>query len=308
MSLLMKPAKKQCFLDGASAKIKFLTATVSLLLCLSVSRAGAPPPSYQLHENIEVSTTGAWDKATIIEVGKPGSAHEGEYKVHFTGYAASYDRWLQPVYFRKLAAGTPVTPAPKPAYQLGERIEVSITGAWDKATVIEVGKAGGEHEGEYKVHYDGYAASFDRWLLPVYFRKVAGGAPTTPPATTTPATGAVPAGQPPSDGKVTPVAEAASAPRPGKYNISSYGAVGSPPLFLGHIELQAGGKYRISRKSSGDYYGEGTYSFEATTSTVKWLSGPCKDDAWGGAFTIERDGKTHKIRLKRTTIATNNTD
>ena len=286
----------------------FLSVTICLLLGLAAARLMAAPASYQLHENIEVSTTGAWDKATIIEVGKAGSGHEGEYKVHFIGFAASYDRWLQPVYFRKAAAGAAPAAAPKPAYQLGERLEVSTTGAWDKATVIEVGKPDGEHEGEYKVHYDGYAASFDRWLLPVYFRKVAGGAPTTPAAPIAPAPGAVPASPAPTAPAAPSAAEAASGPRAGKYNISSYGAVGSPPLFLGHIELQAGGKYRISRKSSGDYYGEGTYSFEAATSTVKWLSGPCKDDAWGGAFTIEREGRTHKIRLKRTTIATNNAD
>lgn len=269
----------------------------------------AAPASYQLNENIEVSTTGAWDKATIIEVGAVGSPHEGEYKVHFVGYAASYDRWLQPIYFRKVAASAAPVAAPKPTYQLRERIEVSTTGTWDKATVIEVGTAGGEHEGEYKVHFDGYAASYDRWLLPVYFRKVAGGEPTTPatpisPSTSTPspATGSTSAPQ----GSTT--ADSSSAPRAGKYNITAYGAVGRPPLFLGHIDLQAGGKYRISRKSSGDYYGEGTYSFDAATNSVKWLSGPCKDDNWSGTFTIDRGGKTHKIRLRSTTIATNSVD
>ena len=93
-------------------------------------------------------------------------------------------------------------------------------------------------------------------------------------------------------------ADAAVGPRLGKYNMLSYGAVGNPPLFLGHIELQAGGKYRISRKREGDYYGEGTYTFDATAGAVKWLSGPCNDDGWSGTFTIERDGKTHKIRLR----------
>jgi hypothetical protein len=274
---------------------------ICLLLWITAVRLEAAPVSYQLNENIEVSTTGAWDKATIIEVGVPGGEHEGQYKVHFIGYAASYDRWLQPIYFRRVAAGAAPAVAPKTAYQLSERIEVSTTGAWDKATVIEVGTAGGTHEGEYKVHFDGYAASYDRWLLPVYFRKVAGGAPTTPTSTPAPAgaTAATPAAT---------AADSASAPRAGKYNIQSYGAVGNPPLFLGHIEIQEGGKYRISRRSSGDYYGEGTYSFDAASSTVTWLSGPCKDDGWSGTFTIEREGKTHKIRLKRTTIATNSVD
>lgn len=279
-------------------------AVFCAIIFVIASPLGAAPLAYQLNETIEVSTTGAWDKATVIEVGAPGGEHEGEYKVHFIGYAASYDRWLQPIYFRKLAAGAAPAAAPKAAYQLNERIEVSTTGAWDKATVIEVGTAGGEHEGEYKVHFDGYAASYDRWLLPVYFRKVAGGAPTTP---ATPTSAPAPATSD-SSSPSAPAADTGAGPRAGKYNIMSYGAVGRPPLFLGHIDMQAGGKYRISRRSSGEYYGEGTYSFDAATNSVKWLSGPCKDDGWNGTFTTDRGGKTHKIRLRSTTIATNSVD
>ncbi len=200
--------------------------------------------------------------------------------------------------------------AAAPAYEMNERIEVNILGSWDKAVIIGVGKAGGEHEGEFKVHYDGYPASYDRWLRPVYFRKVAGGAPAAPSApggTGNRAPSVAPAA--PGGSTSAPAGVAAGAgPRLGKYNINSYGAIGRPPLYLGHIELQAGGKYRISRRSSGEYYGEGTYTFDATRGAVEWLSGPCKDAGWSGTFTIERDGRTHKIRLKSTTIATNSTD
>ncbi len=294
-------------------------ATVAFLLLgfgpFSITAPAAPPLTYELNERIEVNTLGSWDKAVVIEVGKAGGEHEGEYKVHYDGYAASYDRWLRPIYFRKAAPGSSAPAKPAVAYELNERIEVNTLGSWDKAVVIEVGKAGGEHEGEYKVHYDGYAASYDRWLRGVYFRKVAGGAPAgsapAAPATSVvaPAVPATP-GTSSGDGSVTVGAGAAAGggPRLGKYNINSYGATNRPPLFLGHIELQAGGKYRISRRSSGEYYGEGAYSFDSAASEVKWLSGPCNDDGWSGKFTIERDGRTHKIRLKSTTIATNSTD
>ena len=196
-----------------------------------------------------------------------------------------------------------------PVYELNERIEVNTLGSWDRAVIIDVGTAGGEHEGEFKVHYDGYPASYDRWLRAVYFRKVAGGAPASAAPAGAGTTGVPTASAGSGTTAIAPASVAAGAgPRLGKYNINSYGAVGRPPLFLGHIDLQAGGKYRISRRSSGDYYGEGAYSFDAATGAVQWLSGPCKDDGWSGTFTIERDGKTHKIRLKSTTIATNSTD
>ncbi|MEO6741755.1 MAG: hypothetical protein ABIP20_16040 [Chthoniobacteraceae bacterium] len=296
---------------AATPKAGFFAVLLAFVALAPPHEAGAAP-AYLLNERIQVSTTGAWDKATIIEVGTAGSAHEGEFKVHFDGYAASYDRWLQPVYFRKMTAQAEAVPAPiiakTAAYQLNDRIQVNTLGSWDKASIIEIGTAGSGHENEFKVHYDGYAASYDRWLLPVYFRKVEGGAA----AATAPAISAAPVAAPtasaPAPGQNAPAGNDASGPRPGKYNINSFGAVGRPPLYLGHIELQAGGKYRVSRRSDGGYYGEGTYSFDAAARAVKWLSGPCKDDGWGGSFVIEREGKTHKITLRRGTVATNSAD
>lgn len=91
-------------------------------------------------------------------------------------------------------------------------------------------------------------------------------------------------------------------PRDGKYRIFSYGAVGKPPLFLGSFTL-SGGKYQVFLP--GDRMtGEGTYSFDAAGSKVVWLTGPYVG-IWSGDFTSEREGKTHKIRMKSTTIATN---
>lgn len=98
----------------------------------------------------------------------------------------------------------------------------------------------------------------------------------------------------------------ATGPRPGTYRILSYGAVGKPPLVLGSFQLEAGGKYKaflVGGKSAG----EGTYEYQADRHEVVWKSGPYVGQ-WGGEFTVDREGKTHKIRLKRTTIATNSTD
>jgi hypothetical protein len=96
---------------------------------------------------------------------------------------------------------------------------------------------------------------------------------------------------------------AAEEPRRGKYLIYSYGAVGAPPLFLGHFELMEGGKYRISRTSGEPYYGEGTYRFDAANSMVEWLSGPLATSDWTGKFSVE--GQRHRIGLKPRTVATN---
>ena len=96
---------------------------------------------------------------------------------------------------------------------------------------------------------------------------------------------------------------AESGPRLGKYNIYSYGAVAKPPLFLGHLEILEGGKYRVSRTSTGPYYGEGTYRFNPADSNIEWLTGPFATPAWAGKFS-NQDGR-HRIALRARTIATN---
>ncbi|MBI3210658.1 MAG: hypothetical protein HYZ37_17365 [Candidatus Solibacter usitatus] len=93
-------------------------------------------------------------------------------------------------------------------------------------------------------------------------------------------------------------------PRLGKYNIYSYGATNRPPLFLGHVELMAGGKYRVSRTSKGPYYGEGVYEFDAASSAIQWRSGPYATAEWGGKFRVQDDTR-HRIELRLRTIATN---
>lgn len=95
----------------------------------------------------------------------------------------------------------------------------------------------------------------------------------------------------------------AATPRLGKYLIHSYGATSSPPLYLGYFLLEEGGKYKAflpGDKPSG----EGAYTYDAEKKTVVWKSGPYVE-VWGGEFTVEREGKTHKIRLKKSTVATN---
>ncbi len=96
---------------------------------------------------------------------------------------------------------------------------------------------------------------------------------------------------------------AESGPRLGKYNIYSYGAVAKPPLYLGHLEILEGGKYRVSRTSSGPYYGEGTFRFDAAASKIEWLTGPYATPDWAGKFSVQ-EGR-HRIALRARTFATN---
>jgi hypothetical protein len=95
-------------------------------------------------------------------------------------------------------------------------------------------------------------------------------------------------------------------PRAGKYLILSYGATSRPPLVLGSCVLSEGGKYEAFLPGDKPQ-GDGTYTYDAAKREVTWKTGPYVGQ-WEGKFEIDREGKTHKIRLKRTTIATNSTD
>ena len=90
--------------------------------------------------------------------------------------------------------------------------------------------------------------------------------------------------------------------RNGKYMIYSFGAVRNAPLFLGYFVL-ADGSYEAFLP--GDkVHDEGKYSYDKTKHEVTWLSGPYAG-AYGGTFTVEQGGKRHQLRLKSTTVATN---
>ncbi|HZQ63460.1 MAG TPA: hypothetical protein VFC24_19025 [Casimicrobiaceae bacterium] len=94
-------------------------------------------------------------------------------------------------------------------------------------------------------------------------------------------------------------------PRDGKYRIMSYGRVGNPPIYLGAVVL-SGHKYKAYLPGDKPA-GEGEWTYDAAQQRVIWKSGPYKDQ-WDGKFEVDRGGKTHKIRLKSTTIATNSVD
>ena len=179
---------------------------------------------------------------------------------------------------------TPPAPAPNTSegqWRVGDQVEAWITAEWLPATILRIG-GGPFPEDPYLVQYGkpirgNYA---NRWLNSDDIRR-------------------------PKAGSV--VTAQAPVPRLGSYTILSYGNPTSPPVRLGRIDLIAGGLYR-RHDAGGRVLGEGQYAFDAAAGAVQWLSGPLKDQGWSGTFTVEREGKTHKIRLMRTTIATNSTD
>src|SRR5688572_21759828 len=136
-------ARHHCGMKSQLSPATILCSVILLLMGTMTTRVMAAPPSYQLNENIEVSTTGAWDKATIIEVGVAGTENEGKFKVHFVGYGPNYDRWLLPSYFRKVAGGMPAAGAAGTA--------PSAAGSGAAAGAAATNAAGGPRAGKYNI-------------------------------------------------------------------------------------------------------------------------------------------------------------
>ncbi len=99
------------------------------------------------------------------------------------------------------------------------------------------------------------------------------------------------------------VASSATAPRFGRYQVHRYGKPATPPVRLGYFELLPRGDYRYYG-NTGRMMGAGRYTFSSEKG-VQWLSGPFQQFRWGGKFTREQGGKTHKIQLQATTVGTN---
>jgi|GEM_PF-6322673 len=102
-------------------------------------------------------------------------------------------------------------------------------------------------------------------------------------------------------------AAAKNGPRLGKYLILGYATTFA--AYDGFFMLKPANNYEVFL-SGGKSAGSGTYRFDQSTTTVKWLSGPFANKDWDGTqkLEVQREGKTYIIRLKARTIGSNSTD
>ncbi len=130
--------------------------------------------------------------------------------------------------------------------------------AWYDAAIVEIGTGG--YAGYYKVHYEGFAN--EQYLKADSIRARPGAA-----------------------------ASQASAPRPGKYVCMGYGV--GPGTFRWYLQLGSG----TYQQKTPDLPA-GTFVYSAAAKRLDFTSGPYKTSGWIGKFSVEREGKTHKIVLR----------
>jgi hypothetical protein len=119
---------------------------VTLLIIVSTICNGQ---EYKTGSKVEANWNGAWYSATIIEV--KGSS----YKIHYDGYGAEWDEWVQSPKLRPSKEEA----APKAAagFSIGEKVEVwNVT--WYPATVLET------KGGSYKIRYYDWVGYPEEWV------------------------------------------------------------------------------------------------------------------------------------------------
>jgi len=229
--------------------------------------------NYSVGSKVEILWSGSWYKGEILEV------NNDKYKIHYDGYGSNWDEWVTSERLRQQGGTMTATNTSENTstgnskYKIGQHVEAWNVD-WYKATVIGFGS--GNYEGYIKVHYDGYSSGSDQYIKESNIRL---------PKNTT--------------------ADYTSGPRNGRYTILSYGSV-TNPITIGYFDL-ANGNYTYY-DAGKNVRGRGSYVYSADTKQVRWQSGPLKEYGEVSNFEIDREGKTHKIRLNRATIGSNSVD
>ncbi|MFO0737484.1 MAG: hypothetical protein U0270_16450 [Labilithrix sp.] len=157
----------------------------------------APTPAAltrQVGDKVDVQWNGTWWKAKILAV------QDGKYRVHYTGWASSWDENVVPERVRDqtadaktgstaeaddpaTAAATPPAatpaaatpsaakaPATTAAYAVGSKVDVNWKGGWYQAKILS------KVDANYRVHYIGWSASWDDTVPPSRIRAFSGSA------------------------------------------------------------------------------------------------------------------------------------
>jgi hypothetical protein len=105
--------------------------------------------NFQKDEKVDVYSLDAkLYRATIVDIDRD------KFKIHYDGYHSFYDVWMTAEQLQKLP-------------RIGSQIEIyGVDGKWYKASVLDISG------NQYKVHYEGYDASNDRWITREQFRTI----------------------------------------------------------------------------------------------------------------------------------------
>ena len=115
--------------------------------------AAAAQVAWGIGDPVEVSWQGAWYDGRVLD------ARCDLFKVHYEGWGAEWDEWVEPDRLRRMAPKTPAR-----GWRVGDRPEVRWQGSWYPGEVLV------ERAGLLKVHYTGWGPEWDEWVEPERLR------------------------------------------------------------------------------------------------------------------------------------------
>lgn len=153
-------------------------------------------------------------------------------------------------------------PAVAADFKVGDKVQAWNID-WYDGTIAEVGA--GSYAGYYLVKFDKYAT-------PQYVK--AANIRARPGAS------------------VAAAVPVASAPRAGKYTCMGYN--GGAGQFRWYLQIDGKTYHQLTPNLRS-----GSYSYSSATRKLSFNTGPYAGNGWIGLFSVEREGRTHKIVLRR---------
>lgn len=108
--------------------------------------------TYKVGDKLEGEENGKWYQVTILKI------EDGKYWIKWDNYSDTYNQWLTGDKLRQRSLVLD-------AYYVGDKLESMDNGVWYPVTILEI------KDGKYKIHWDGYDDSYDKWVNAGELRK-----------------------------------------------------------------------------------------------------------------------------------------
>ncbi len=76
-------------------------------------------------------------------------------------------------------------------------------------------------------------------------------------------------------------------------------------MYIGHLVLLTGGKYKVALSTDESNYETGDYTFDTATSTIEWKTGLFHNNNWKGKL-VNISGNNYRIEFNKVTFADSN--
>jgi hypothetical protein len=122
----------------------------------SLATPALAQPVCSVGDKAQVLWKGAWYGARVQRVNE----EQTKCYIRYDGYGSEWDEWVMGDRIKVVqsAAGGGAASTPVAGWRVGDDVMVYWKGQWYPASVIAASP------GRWKIHYDGYAKSWDEWV------------------------------------------------------------------------------------------------------------------------------------------------